>query len=114
VEVALLREVGRAPGRRLEGAARRRAIADHLQQMPTDGVEAVVVGKPSIGLELVDEGEPRRRAAGHGHRDGVVQRHHGVVGDPKQQFVQPSICGQSVASALGASPWIAAIAAWSW
>jgi hypothetical protein len=88
VEVALLRDAGRSAGRRQVGGARRRPVTGHLQQVRADRVQPVVPGDPLIGLELSEQVKPRASASGHGHRDGVVQRHHGVVGGPHQQLVQ--------------------------
>ena len=114
MEVALLGQVGGAPGRRQVGVAGPGAVAGQLQQVGADRVEPVVVGDPLVGLELAEQVEAGPRALRHGHRDGVVQRHHGVVGGRRSSSYRATICGQSVASALGASSWTAAIAAWSW
>ena len=50
-------------------AARSRAVRAHLLEM---------AGDPLIGLELPEQVEPCAGASDHGHRDGVVQRHHGL------------------------------------
>src|SRR5215472_17050118 len=88
VQVALTGEVGRPPGGCQEGIARSRAIAGHLQQVRPDRVEPVVLGDPFVCLERVEKVQPRTWASGHGHCDGVVQRHNGIGGDPHQQLVQ--------------------------
>ena len=47
--------------------------------MRPDRGEPVVFGDASIDLKLIEEGEASRRAAGHGDRDRVVQRHHRII-----------------------------------
>jgi hypothetical protein len=72
-----------------------------------DRVELVVPGDPLVGLEISEQVEPRVRA-------GWFSATKGLSEIRISSSYRAMICGQSVASALGASSWIAAIAAWSW
>jgi hypothetical protein len=81
VEMALLGQIGRSAGCSGVGGVCRLELAGHLQQVRTDGIEPVVVGQTVVGLECVEEVEPGLRTAGHGDRNGVIQRDHRVVGE---------------------------------
>ena len=50
------------------------AIAGPFQQVRADGVEAMVARQPRVGVERLQQLEPRRRAVHHRRRDRVVQR----------------------------------------
>jgi acyl-CoA synthetase (AMP-forming)/AMP-acid ligase II len=84
LQVALLREAQCPPGRGLVAVAGARLVPGRLQQVPADRVQPVIPGDPLVGFEAGQQVEPGLRAPDHGHRDGVVQRHHRVVRDPQQ------------------------------
>ena len=51
-------------------------------------ISLLSLGDARVARELSEQLEPGVRAAGHRHRDRVVERHHGVVGGSPQQLVQ--------------------------
>ena len=63
-------------------------VSGHLEQMGANGVEAVVAGQSSIGVERFEQLESGRRAVHHGRGDGVIERHHGIVGHALEQAIQ--------------------------
>ena len=113
-EVALLREAARPFGRRPV----RLACADAVSRSSPAGGR----GRRGSGgrrrsarrWRALRAGRAPRAFAGHGHRDGVVERDHGVVGDLHQQLVQRHDLWPVGRLGVGASSWIAAIAACSW
>ena len=63
-------------------------VSGHFQQMGTNGVEAMMAGQSSIGVERIQQLESRGRAVHHGRGDGVIEHHHGIVGHAFQELVQ--------------------------
>jgi hypothetical protein len=55
-------------------------VSRQLQQMGANGVEAMMAGESSIGVERIQQIEPSGRAVRHGCGDGVIEHHHGIVG----------------------------------
>ena len=68
-------------------ASRAAAVAGHSSRCARTACEPVVAGEPLV-RRARRAGRARPRAVHHGHRDGVVERHHGIVGHPLQQLVQ--------------------------
>jgi hypothetical protein len=114
VEVALLGQVGRPPGRRLVGVAGSGAVAGQLQQVRADCVEPVVAGDPVVGLERAEQVQPGLGPLAMATATAWFSATTGVSETRRSSSYRATICGQSVASALGASSWTAAMAAWSW
>jgi hypothetical protein len=56
------------------------AIAGSLEEVSAHRVEAMMIPKTWIGRERVEEQEPSDRTVNHRRCDGVVQRHHRIVG----------------------------------
>src|SRR5215813_8318488 len=81
LEVAPLGKAGgpacRAPVARAGG----RAITCHLQQMRTDGIEAMMAGDAIVTVKPAQKPESSLRAAHHRNRDGVVEGDHRVRRD---------------------------------
>ena len=80
-----MRQAARAAGGRQVAVAGGRPVPGQLQQVGPDGVEPVPGHDPPVGFEAREQVQPGPRAAGHGHRDGVVQGRHRIVGDLQQQ-----------------------------
>ena len=64
------------------------AIPGHLEQMRAHRVEAMMPGQSSVGVERSEQLEPGRRAVHHRRGDGVVERHHRIVGHALEQAIQ--------------------------
>ena len=56
--------------------------------MGADGVEAVMLVKVGICVELLEERDAAGWAVHHGCGDGLVEHHHWVVGCAAEQFVE--------------------------
>ena len=63
-------------------------VSGQFQQMGANGVQAMMAGQPSIGVERIQQLESRGRAVHHGRGDGVIEHHHGIVGHAFQQVIQ--------------------------
>jgi len=83
-----VRQAHGPPGRGLVGLTRRLAVPGHLEQMRPHRFQPVVTGDPPVGFEPSEPLEAGPGALGHRDRDGVVQRHHRIVVDPQEQFVE--------------------------
>src|SRR5690349_13690192 len=88
VEVALVRQAHRPLGRGLIAGPGGLVLAGHLEQVRAHRFEPVVTGDPPVGLEPSEPFQAGAGAMGHRHRDGVVQRHDGIIADPQQQVIE--------------------------
>jgi hypothetical protein len=71
----------------------------------------VVLGDALITGESFEQAESFVWTAVHGDGDGVVERDNGLSELDMSTSYSATSCGRSVASAVGASSWMAAIAA---
>ena len=83
MQVALVREAGRAASRLQEGPPGGVAVPGHLEQVRADGVEPVAGRDPLVGREALEQVKSGAGTADHGDGDGVIQRHHRISGDPQ-------------------------------
>jgi len=79
-----MRQATRAAGRFQVAGPGGRVVPGQLQQVSPDGVEPVPGHDPLVAFEAREQVQPGPGAAGHGHRDGVVQGRHRTVGDLQQ------------------------------
>ena len=63
-------------------------IAKHFEQMSTNRFKTVMLGKPTVAIERLEQFETFRRAVYHGSRNCMIEGDHGTGKHAFQQFVQ--------------------------
>jgi hypothetical protein len=63
-------------------------IAKHFEQMGTNRVKTMMLGKPTVAIERLEQFETFRRAVYHGGCNCMIECHHGAGRHAFQQFVQ--------------------------
>ena len=88
MEVASLRQVGRAICRSQVRIACPRDVASHLLQVRAHRMQAVVLSQSGISLELADQVESSLWPLRHADRDGMIQRDHRIGRRAQQHLVE--------------------------
>ena len=96
------------------GERRLRPAVEPAEQVGPRRVEEVVVVEQAAVRDPVDKLEATRRAIDHRDRDGAIERDDRGRSHRLERVVERAISTQSVSAAVGAAPWTAAIAAWTW
>jgi hypothetical protein len=60
-------------------------VSGQFQQMGANGIETMMAGQPSIGVERIQQLDSRVRAVDHGGGDCMIEHHHGIVRHAFQQ-----------------------------
>ena len=63
-------------------------VSGHFEQMSANGVEAMMAGEASIGVERIEQIETHGGAVHHGGGDGAIEHHHGIVRHAFQEIVE--------------------------
>ena len=87
-EVIPFRQARRPAGGNPVVCNRGRMVAGHFEQMGTNGVEAMMAGQPSIGIQSSQQLESFGRAVHHGCGDSVIEHHHGIVGHTFEKVIE--------------------------
>lgn len=113
VEVALLLKIGWSAGCGLIAGERTLRIAGHFEQVGSYGVKAPVVVDSRVVVECCEKPNPVLGSPAMATATAWLST-TGPESICRRTVYRATNCGQSLASAVGSSSWMAAIAACSW